>query len=135
MSLSFSPKRGIARSGFRGVHKHGRHGWRAVIFQDGRQVHLGSYPDRESASAAYALAAKRRALQKLAQAQARSASAQEIAKRVVDLIQATIALSREQTDHEAALQRIDIAAKIVTGAIPPDMYVNTSVTEGAAATR
>jgi hypothetical protein len=54
---------------------------------------------------------------------------------VVDLIQATIALSREQADHEAALQRIDVAAKIVTGAIPPDVYVQRAVTEGAAAAR
>jgi hypothetical protein len=120
----------VSRSGFKGVHRHGRHGFRAVIFQNGRQVHLGSYPDRESASAAYALAAKRRALQKLAQAQARACSAQEVAKRVIDLIQATIALLREQTDHEAALQRIHIAAKIVTGAIP-----NASVTERSAAAR
>jgi hypothetical protein len=85
--------------------------------------------------AAYALAAKRRALQKLAQAQARAGDAQEVAKRVIDLIQATIALSREQTEHEAALQRIHIAAKIVTGAIPPDMYANASVTERSAAAR
>jgi hypothetical protein len=125
----------VSRSGFRGVHRHGRHGFRAVIFENGRQVHLGSYPDKESASAAYALAAKRRALQKLAQAQARAGDAQEVAKRVIDLIQATIALSREQTDHEAALQRIHIAAKIVTGAIPPDMYANASVTERSAAAR
>ena len=123
----------MSRSGFRGVHRHGRHGFRAVIFQNGRQVHLGSFPDRKSASAAYALAAKRRALQKLAQAQRRAGAAQEVAKRVVDLIQATIALSREQTDHEAALQRIDIAAKIVTGAIPPDVYVQHAVVERAAA--
>jgi hypothetical protein len=124
----------VSPSGFKGVHRHGRHGFRAVIFENGRQVHLGSYPDRESASAAY-LAAKRRALQKLAQAQARAGDAQEVAKRVIDLIQATIALSREQTDHEAALQRIHIAAKIVTGAIPPDMYANASVTERSAAAR
>ena len=125
----------MSRSGFRSVHRHGRHGFRAVIFENGRQVHLGSYPDINAAAAAYALAAKRRALQQLAQAQARAGDAQEVAKRVVDLIQARIALSREQTDHKAALQRIDIAAKIVTGAIPPDVYMQRAIAEGAAAAR
>jgi hypothetical protein len=74
-------------------------------------------------------------LQKLAQAQARAGDAQEIAKRVVDLIRASIACQREVTDHEDALRRIDIATRIVTGVIPPDVYMQRAVTEGAAAAR
>jgi hypothetical protein len=72
-------------------------------------------------------------LQKLAQAQARACDAQETARRVVDLIQATISCQRAAITHDEVLRRIDVATRVVSGAIPPDMYVQRAVTEAAVA--
>jgi hypothetical protein len=49
----------------RGVYKHGKNGWRAIICEDGRFRHLGMFPSQELAAEAFAIAAARRAAQKL----------------------------------------------------------------------
>jgi hypothetical protein len=48
--------RGVGKSGFRGVHKHGRR-WRAGIHVENRKVIIGSYETAELAAAAYEAAA------------------------------------------------------------------------------
>jgi hypothetical protein len=95
LSRAFNFKRSANRSGYTGVHKHGKHGWRAVIF-DGGQRHLGTFPTLELACEAYRIAAAQRDAAKLARAKAnaerriaaiaRTGTKEEVARSVVDLI-------------------------------------------------
>lgn len=46
-------------SGFKGVHLHRKSGrWRALIYSNGRNIHLGLFATREKAYAAYVAAAR-----------------------------------------------------------------------------
>ena len=126
MSRSFNFQRSANRSGYRGCHKHGKHGWRAVIF-DGRQRHLGTFPTLELAAEAYRIAAAQRDAAKLAEATAdaerrisaiaRTGSKEEIAAKVVELIRITLACDREPIGREEAQRRFDVATKIISGSI------------------
>jgi hypothetical protein len=133
LSRAFQFQRSANRSTYRGVHEHGKHGFRAVIFQNGRQTHLGTFPSLELACEAYSIAAAQRDTARLArvkadaESQARdlakrraveealhTASAQEIAQYVVSLIRDTIACSRDQIDQDAR-HRLELAAEMISG--------------------
>jgi hypothetical protein len=101
------------RTGLRGVYKHGAHGWRAMIGERGRLIHLGTFPTPELAAEAYALAAERRAAEKLARAQARAGNPKEIARRVVELIRIGMACPRAPIDREEAKKALEDALEIV----------------------
>jgi hypothetical protein len=103
LSRSFNFQRSANRSGYTGVHKHGKCGWRAVIY-DGRQIHLGTFPSLELACEAYRIAAAQRDAAKLAEAKAdaerrisaiaRTGTAETIARHVVDLIRLSVTCAR-----------------------------------------
>jgi hypothetical protein len=133
LSQALKRQRGSARSGYTGVHRHGKRKFRAVIFLDGHQTHLGQFSTAELACEAYSIAAAQRDATKLArvkadaESQARelakrraveealhSASAQKIAEYVVSLIRDTIACSHDQIDQEARC-RLEMAAEMIAG--------------------
>jgi hypothetical protein len=96
-------------TGIRGVFKHGKHGYRALIGERGKLVHLGTFRTIEEAAAAFALADKKRQVEKIA----RTGTAEEVAQRIEELIKLTISFSRDRFDGEA-LCRLHKAAEIVS---------------------
>lgn len=55
-NLRNSRRRSDNTSGFKGVYRHGKR-WRAKINVDGRQIHLGTFDEKEAGHIAYAKAA------------------------------------------------------------------------------
>jgi hypothetical protein len=67
------------KSGLRGVHKHGKHGWRVLICVRGCLQHIGTFPTKQAAAEAYGLAVAYRAAEKLQRTKA------EVLRRIQDL--------------------------------------------------
>jgi hypothetical protein len=61
-----STSRRSAKRSRRGVYKHGKHGWRALISLRGRLTHLGTFPSYRLACLAYDIALGMREKKRLA---------------------------------------------------------------------
>ena len=73
MDRTFPLKRSANSGGYAGVYKHGN-GWRVLIKDGDKLKHIGSYPTRELAAEAYAIAAARRAAESFKRRKARATS-------------------------------------------------------------